>query len=74
MKQLELPFDCDFMVYDIYSDSYRTMNRKDVEVYEAVYYAYARVRRVVNEVQGYGPLLAALDRVHSDLKQKVVSH
>ena len=72
MKQLELPLD--FMVYDIYTDTYRTINRKDVEVYEAVYQAYARVRTIVHEVQGYGPLLAALERVHIDLKREVVSH
>jgi hypothetical protein len=72
MGQLELPLD--FMVYDITTDTYRAMNRKDVEIYEAVYQAYTKIRTIVHEVQGYGPLLAALERVHTDLKREVTSH
>jgi hypothetical protein len=59
--------------YDIFTDRLRPIGARDIEVYQAVWEAYARTREAVRAFPG-GPLPLTLDLIHKDLVERILHH
>lgn len=66
-EQLEFDFG---RRYDIFSDQLRPVGPWDLATYQDISWAYGKIREAACRFQGAVPVVE-LDRIHSDLKQRI---